>query len=239
MGIYVVKHGNRAATSKCGSADLLTQLGAKIDLSPNQASDCLERAKFTFLFAPHYHLATRRVQLLRRELGIKTIFNYLGPLSNPANPPFQLLGVSNQLLLRPVAEALANLGLKKALVVCGEDGLDEITLTSKTNCLILDKGKISQYVIDPVSLGLPLADPEEIKGSTPDVSVQYLFDILENKPSARANLVKLNAAAGFWIVGKCSNLEQGLVLAEKQLANGEALASLSLYLEISKSYEQG
>lgn len=234
--VYVAKHGNRALTSKSGSADALEALGVKIDLNPEQVKNCLEKTKFAFIFAPNFHPATKRVQGIRKELGVRTIFNFLGPLINPAEVKIQLLGVSNKEMLQPMAETLRGLGLERALVVCGEDGLDEITLTTKTLVYELKDKKISGYLIDPKVYGFSYVWPDQIQGFTPEDSASCIKKMLAGEKSKRRDLVLLNAGAGLYLAGKVESINQGISLAGEILDSGKAALVLEKVIKKSNGH---
>ena len=233
-GLYVPKHGNRAATSLCGSADLLEALGVKLDLPREQLADCLRQTGFVFLFAPLFHPATKRVQGIRRELGFRTMFNYLGPLVNPAGVRRQLLGVSNPALLRPMAEALRALGSEHVLIVSAEDGLDELSIASETHVCELKQGGIWEYSVTPEALGFMRAQSSEITGAAPAESAAMARGILGGKNGARADLVALNAGAALYVGGLAPTVAEGAALAKDILRTGKALASLERVVELGK-----
>lgn len=235
-GVYVAKHGNRALTSKSGSADALEALGVKINLNPLQVKNCLQQTKFAFIFAPNFHPATKRVQLIRKELGVRTIFNFLGPLINPAEVKIQLLGVSNKQMLLPMAETLLGLGLERAMVVCGEDGLDEITLTTKTTVYELKDEKITDYQLDPKTYGFSYAWPDQIQGFTPEESANFIRKMLKGEKSKRRDLVLLNAACGLYLAGKVSDINEGLILAAEILDSAKAAAVLESVIKKSNAH---
>lgn len=225
-GQPVAKHGNRRATSRCGSADLLEALGVKVDCTPQVAARCLERTNFCFMFAPHYHAATRRVQGIRRELGFRTIFNFLGPLSNPCGAQRQVLGVSEPRIQAPLADALLRLGCEHALVVHGEDGLDEITTTNRTKILEIVGGTIRCWSLEPEAVGLPRALPDQITGYPPTESAAAARAILQGDKGPRTDLVLLNAGASIYIGGIADTIEAGVTLARESIHSGCALRTL-------------
>ena len=225
-GQGVAKHGNRGATSRCGSADLLMAAGVAIDIPPVEMAKILRKTGFGFFFAPAHHPATKRVGGIRRELGFRTIFNFLGPLANPAGVQYQLLGVSNRLMVEVMAEALRDLGTERAMVVCGEDGLDEITLTGQTIVAEVEKGVIKQYLITPEQFGFNCVPIDEILGGEPDQAVKLALDVLAGKPSARLSLVELNAGAALAVAGKASSIEDGIAIARQVLQSGAGVKVL-------------
>ncbi len=200
-GLYVAKHGNRSISSACGSADVLEALGVRADLGAPEAAKALARDRFVFLFAPLYHPATKRVQGIRRKLGVRTIFNFLGPLCNPAGVGRQLLGVSDVRMVPVMAEALRELGTEHALVVCGEDGLDEVTLNGKTHVTEVRDGEIRSFTVAPENFGLKQAPLSAFAGSDPAGSAALVRELLAGKKDARTDIVLLNAGATFFIGG--------------------------------------
>lgn len=227
-GQPVAKHGNRRATSRCGSADLLEALGVKVDCTPSVSARCLQRANFCFMFAPHYHGATRRVQTIRRELGFRTIFNFLGPLSNPCGASRQVLGVSEPRIQESMAHALLALGCHHALVVHGEDGLDEITTTGKTTVMELSGGTVRCWVLEPEAVGIPRALPSQITGFPPHESAVIAREILNGKKGPRTDLVLLNAGAALYVGGTADTIEEGVARAREAIQNGKALQALDV-----------
>ena len=226
-GIKVAKHGNRASTSKSGSADVLEKLGILLDLSPEQQFSCLEQTNFCFMFAPAHHAATKRVGTIRKQLPFRTIFNLVGPLANPAQAEYQLLGVSDDKAQRKMAEALKALGTKRALVVRGDDGLDEITLATTTKVVELsEKGEISEFSITPADFGFETVPTNQLGVPSSEASAALMRDIFANKPSAQRNLVVLNSAAAFYIYGLASSIQEGVTKVEELLASGGVLKKL-------------
>ncbi len=225
-GQAVAKHGNRRATSRCGSADLLEALGVKVDCLPATAARCLALTNFCFMFAPRYHGATRRVQKIRRELGFRTIFNFLGPLSNPCGATRQVLGVSEPRIQEQMAHALLALGCEHALVVHGEDGLDEITTTGKTTVLEVVSGAVRCWVLEPEAVGVARALPSQITGFQPAESAQVARAILAGERGPRTDLVVINAGAALYVGGTADSIEEGVAQARESLQNGQALATL-------------
>jgi anthranilate phosphoribosyltransferase len=233
-GQPVAKHGNRAATSACGSADVLEALGIKLELSPEQELQCLKETGFCFMFAPFHHPATKRVVAIRRELGIRTIFNFLGPLSNPAGARFQVVGVSEPRLMRTIAEALQQLGSTQALVVRGEDGLDEISPCSATHIVELRNGEITEYDIAPEDFGLSLSQHQDIEGSQAKEAAVRLREVLSGKESPLRNLIALNAGAGLYVSGKASSIKEGVEQALDVLSGGKAIEVLDTVVATSQ-----
>lgn len=221
-GVPVAKHGNRSVTSRSGSADVLTALGVKIDADIPVLERCLRECNIAFLMAPKFHSAMRHVAPVRQELGIRTIFNVLGPLANPALPPYQLLGVYSAAWIEPIAQVLKELGTKTAWVVHGSDGLDELTITGASRVAELKDGHIRTFEITPEDAGLPRASLEDIRGKTPDYNATALKDALSGMESAYRNAVVLNAAAGLVITGKAADLKTGASLAREAIDSGNA-----------------
>ncbi|MEK0446437.1 MAG: anthranilate phosphoribosyltransferase [Verrucomicrobiota bacterium] len=228
-GAVVVKHGNRAVTSQCGGADVLEALGVRIELSPEELSECVKRHGLGFLFAPRYHPAFRTIGPVRRGLadrGIATVFNLLGPLLNPVRPDYQLVGVYDAELLPRYGEALAQMGRKRAWAVHGS-GADELTLAGPAQGIAVEGGKLSKITIHPAHFGLPHASVEKLRGGGKKENALILEAILSGKDNGpRAQAVALNAAAGFVITGLAKNMSEGLEKAVETLQNGQALAKL-------------
>lgn len=233
-GIRIAKHGNRALGGRCGSFDLLEKLGAKIELGPDQVKKTLQKTGLGFMFAPLYHPLMKNLMPVRRALQIRTVFNFLGPLLNPARVQYQILGVSDLKMAFKIVLVLKNLGLKKALVVTGFDGLDEITLSAPTQILELKNGKIRKFIFEPGKIGLKKVPFSEIKGGTPEENAEIALKILKGKiKDPRTDLVCLNAAAGFYLMNKVKNFKEGFKLAQEILRKGKAQKKLEEYLEIS------
>ncbi len=232
-GVRVAKHGNRAISSQSGSADVLENLGVRIELEPIQARRCLVEAGFAFFFAPRFHPAMKHVSLARKAVGTRTIFNLLGPLCNPANPKSQVIGVYDPKKMTLMAQVLRDLGSEKVLLVHGSDGLDEITLTGKTHYVALTQGKISEGEIDPESLGLELCRPEDLKGRDAAYNAVMLRGLLEGYESPLRRAVVLNAAAALMVSGRAASLEEGLAVADHSLDQGRAYEVLKDAVRIS------
>lgn len=229
-GAKVAKHGNRAVSSKSGSADVLTELGIKIDLDENQSKKMIEENGMAFLFAPKYNGAMKNVAKERKELGTRTIFNIIGPLSNPAPLTGQLLGVYDGALVKPVGEVLLNLGLERAMVVYGEDGLDEITTTTTTKVCEVKNGKIKTYKLDPEKFGIKKAALEEIKGGEAKENAEIILKILRGEKGAPRDIVVLNAGAAFYVAKLADSLEEGIKKANELIDSGMAYEK---YMELS------
>jgi anthranilate phosphoribosyltransferase len=237
-GCAVAKHGNRSATGPSGSADLLEALGARIDLAPEGVARCIEEAGFGFMFAPAHHQATRFVIPVRRELAVRTIFNLLGPLTNPAGATRQLIGVADVRFLETVAGALARLGVERALVVCGEDGLDEVSVAGPTHVAEVTGGSVRRYAIVPEEVGLAAAadaaDPA-LAGGTPAQNADITRAILAGEaPAVAGDLALINAGAAIYAAGVAATLAEGVEAARVAIAEGDAAQALERYVEASR-----
>lgn len=223
-GVKVAKHGNRSVSSRCGSADLLEALGVKIDASPEVSARCLSDAGFAFLFAPLYHPAMKAVVPVRREMGIRTMFNILGPLCNPAGVRRQLVGVYSRDLVPMIAAVLKRLGCEKAMVVASEDGLDEISVCAPTTAALLSEdGTIDVMTIDPAELGMDIHDPRSVKGGDPDENAAISLEILQGGTGPVRDAVVINAGASLMVAGLASDLMEGIALAGEALDSGKAM----------------
>ncbi|HYE73688.1 MAG TPA: anthranilate phosphoribosyltransferase [Blastocatellia bacterium] len=226
-GIPVAKHGNVGVTSKSGSADVLRALGVKVDLTPDRVMKCLDEIGICFMFAPLHHGATKRVAMVRRELGVRTIFNLLGPLTNPAGVPHQVIGVSDEKGCEKVARALAMLGTKKSWIVRGSDGLDEITLTGPTVVYEADEKGVRSFEITPEEFGLSRASIDDLRGGTAEENAVIIQDILSgSRQDAARDLVLMNAAASIYVSGLAQTLQDSFSLAQKAITSGQALSRL-------------
>ena len=232
-GVRVAKHGNRSVTSRCGSADVVEALGVSITLSPARVSECLEEVGIAFLFAPAMHSAMRYVQPARRELRLRTVFNLLGPLTNPAHASAQVVGVYSESLVEKLAHALQMLGLKRSLVVHGSDGLDEITITGPTKIAELRDGKVRGYEITPEEFGLKRSSMAEISGGDVQDNARIIRNILSGEKSARRDVVLLNAAAAMVAAGRVDSIAQGLPLVAESLDSGAAREKLEKLVEFT------
>ena len=232
-GMKVAKHGNRAASSKSGTADCLEALGVNIDQSPEKCLELLEKANMCFFFAQKYHTSMKYVGAIRKELGFRTVFNILGPLTNPASPKMQLLGVYDEYLVKPLAEVLINLGVKRGMVVYGQDKLDEISLSSETTICEFKDGWFKTYEIKPEDFGFTRCTKDDLLGGTPEENAQITLSILNGEKSHKRNAVLLNAGAALYIGGKAESLENGIKLAENLIDTGKALETLNKLIEIS------
>lgn len=231
-GVKVAKHGNRALSSKSGAADVLTELGVNIELSPGQISDCIEEAGVGFMFAPAHHSAMRFVGPARAELGTRTIFNLLGPMCNPARVKYQLLGVFSPKWLILIAKVLHELGAKSLWVVHG-DGYDEITITGETQMAVLEDGAVLPREVTPQDFGLSPRPADEIAGGNAAYNAKALLALLNGEPSAYRDMVLMNAAAALTIAGKTDDIRGGMEIAEKSIDEGTAKATLDKLIEIS------
>lgn len=222
-GVPIAKHGNRSVSSKCGSADVLEALGVKIDLEPKQVEACISEIGIGFIFAPKFHKAMRFAMPSRKEIGIRTVFNILGPLTNPANASAQILGVFNPDLTEMMAKVLGNLGVKQALIVHGMDGLDEISISEKTKVSHLKNGKVENYFIKPEDFGIHKAKKQDIKGGSANENAKIAIEILKGaEKGPKRNIVLLNAAAAIFVGGKAKDLKEGFKLAAESIDSGEA-----------------
>jgi anthranilate phosphoribosyltransferase len=225
-GVRVAKHGNRSVTSKCGSADVMEALGVNINLPTARIAACLQEVGIAFLFAPAMHSAMKHVQTARRELHLRTVFNLLGPLTNPARATCQVVGVYSADLVEKLAEALSMLGLHRALVVHGSDGLDEITITGPTRVGEVREGQVHTYEVTPEEFGLQRATLEDIAGGDAAHNAALIREVLSGKKSARRDVVLLNAAAALVAAGRADHLRDAMPLAVKSIDSGAALAKL-------------
>lgn len=226
-GVPVAKHGNRFASGKCGSADVLEQLGVPINQTPEESTQSLHELGMAFLFAPLYHPAIGKVATFRRELGIRTIFNLLGPLLNPASAPYQLLGVSSPGLLPKMAEALKRLDCKRALVVVGDDGLDEVTLTGRTQAILVDQGILEPFELFPEDFGFKRCSLDALKGGSPEENARLTQGILQGETGPKRDIVLLNAGIAIYVAKRAKTIQEGIDLARYSLDSGQALGKLN------------
>lgn len=229
-GVPVAKHGNRAASSKSGAADVLEALGVNIMVSPAQSAQILKEIGICFLFAQTYHSAMRFVGPVRKELGIRTIFNILGPLANPAGANMQVMGVYSDDLVEPLAKVLSNLGVKKALVVYGQDKLDEISLSAPTSVCEITDGEFKSYTITPEQFGFTRCDKEDLVGGTPQENAQITLDILNGVKGPKRDAVVMNSGAALYVAGKAATLADGMKMAEELIDSGKAKAKLDEFI---------
>ena len=234
-GIPVAKHGNRAVSSRSGSADVLKSLGVNIEADKKIVERCVEMAGIGFLFAPTLHKAMKHAADVRRELGFRTVFNLLGPLTNPAGVQAQVVGVYDSKWTSPLAHVLKNLGTVHAFVVHGEDGLDEITLTCNTKISELTNGEIKDYFLDPTKLGLEYCSAQDLKGGSAEDNATILRELLDGKGGPQRDIVLLNAAAAIVAVGKAANIKEGMAVAQKSISSGEARQKLKDLCRLSHS----
>jgi anthranilate phosphoribosyltransferase len=233
-GCALAKHGNRSATSLSGSADVLEALGARIDLGPAEVARCIDGAGFGFMFAPTHHQATRFVIPVRRELAVRTIFNFLGPLTNPAGARRQLIGVSDPAYLERMAGALARLGVDRALVVSSEDGLDEMSTSAPTHVVEVNGTAIERYVVTPQDVDIATTTPEEVAGGTPDANARTTRAILDCEPGAPREIALLNAGAAIYAGGAAGTLREGVEAAREAVDSGAARRTLESYIDLSR-----
>jgi anthranilate phosphoribosyltransferase len=231
--IPVAKHGNRSVSSKCGAADVLEALGVNIMISPARSAEILKEIGLCFMFAQTYHTAMKYVAPVRRELGIRTIFNILGPLANPAGANMQLLGVYDKALVKPLANVLANLGVKRALVVHGNDGLDEISLSSSTECCEIRKGVITNYVLEPEHFGLKRCNKEDLTGGGPDDNAKITRSILNGEAGPKRDAVIMNAAASIYLVRDNITIKEAVLEAIDLIDSKKALKQLDEFIRLS------
>ena len=236
-GMKVAKHGNRAASSLCGTADCLEALGVNISQSPARCVELLKEVGMCFFFAQKYHTSMKYVGAIRKELGFRTVFNILGPLTNPTSPAMQLLGVYDGYLAEPLTRVLTSLGVKRGMVVYGQDKLDEISLSSPTTICEIKDGWYKTYVIAPEDFGFERCKKEDLKGGTPAENAQITLDILNGVKGHKRNAVLLNAGAALYIGGKAKDVKEGVVLAAELIDSGKALATLQNFIEFSNRPE--
>ncbi len=225
-GVRVAKHGNRAMSSHCGSADVLEALGVKLDLSPDNVERCIHQVGIGFLFAPVFHPAMRYAAGPRKDVGVRTVFNILGPLCNPAGARAQLLGVADPSLVETMAGVLRSLGSLRAMVVHGEDGLDEVTLSGRTSVCELREGRLNSYYLSPDDFGLPPVPREQLGGGSSEENARLLRAVLSGRRGAHFDVVAANAAAALYIAAAVDTLKEGVRVATGILASGQALAKL-------------
>ncbi len=231
-GVPVAKHGNRAASSKSGAADVLEALGVKITLTPERSAEILKKSNICFLFAQNYHIAMKYVAPIRKELGIRTVFNILGPLSNPAGANMELMGVYDQALVEPLAQVMANLGVNRGMVVYGQDSLDEISMCAPTSVCEIKDGKFTSYEITPEQFGYEKCEKGALTGGTPAENAEITKAILKGEERGpKRQAVCLNAGAALYIAGKAASMEEGVKLAESLIDNGAALKKLEEFVE--------
>lgn len=237
-GMKIAKHGNRAASSKCGTADCLEALGVNIEQSPDRCIELLNEVGMCFFFAQKYHTSMKYVGAIRKELGFRTVFNILGPLTNPGSPKMQLLGVYDEYLVEPLAQVLINLGIRRGMVVYGQDKLDEISLSAPTTVCEFKDGWFKSYTIKPEDFGFNSCSKQELVGGTPQENAAITLNILQGKEKgAKRNTVLLNAGAALYIGGKADSFNNGVQLAAQLIDSGRALATLEKFIEVSNRPE--
>jgi len=237
-GMKVAKHGNRAASSLCGTADCLEALGVNIQQSPRRCVELLNEAGMCFFFAQKYHSSMKYVGAIRKELGFRTVFNILGPLTNPGSPKMQLLGVYDEYLVEPLAQVLINLGVKRGMVVYGKDKLDEISLSAPTAVCEFKDGWFKTYSIAPEDFGFERCTKDDLKGGTPQENAKITREILGGAKGHKRNAVLMNAGAALYIGGKADSLKDGIALAADIIDSGKALETLSKLIEVSNRPEE-
>ncbi len=232
-GMKVTKHGNRAASSKCGTADCLEALGVNIQQSPARCVELLNEVGMCFLFAQKYHSSMKYVGPIRKELGVRTVFNILGPLTNPASPSMQLLGVYDEYLVEPLAQVLVSLGIKRGMVVYGMDKLDEISLSAPTKICEIKDGWYKTYTITPEDFGFERCTKDDLKGGDPAENAKITLAVLNGEKGHKRNAVLLNAGASLYIGGKAASIKEGVTLAAEIIDSGKALEVLTKFIEVS------
>jgi anthranilate phosphoribosyltransferase len=232
-GCAVAKHGNRSSTSRCGSADLLEALGVEIELSPEEVGRCIDEVGFGFMYAPRHHEAMAHVIPARKALGVRTIFNFLGPLTNPAGAGRQLIGVSDRHYQETIAEALIGLDSERAMVVTAEDGVDELSITARTRVIEVADGRTEEWFVEPGEFGLAAAELAEVAGGTPEENAAASQAVIEGERGPRRDLVVLNAGAATYVGGMASSLSQGIEKAEAAIDDGQAAALLERLIAAS------
>ncbi len=236
-GVKVAKHGNRAASSRCGTADCLEALGVNIRQSPSRCIELLNEVGMCFFFAQKYHTSMKYVGAIRRELGFRTVFNILGPLTNPGSPSMQLLGVYDDYLVEPLAQVLANLGVRRGMVVYGQDKLDEISLSAPTTICEIRDGWFKTSVIKPEDFGFARCAKQDMVGGTPEENAGITLSILNGEKGHKRNAVLMNAGASLYICGKANNMKDGVALAAEIIDSGKALKTLNDFIEVSNRPE--
>lgn len=232
-GMKVAKHGNRAASSKCGTADCLEALGVNIDQSPEKCLELLDEVGMCFFFAQKYHTSMKYVGAIRKELGFRTVFNILGPLTNPGSPKLQLLGVYDDYLVEPLAQVLINLGVRRGMVVYGMDKLDEISMSSPTKICEFKDGWYKTYVIKPEDFGFTTCSKDDLKGGSPEENAKITREILAGAKGPKRDAVLLNAGASLYIGGKADSFKAGVELAASLIDSGKATETLNRFIEVS------
>ena len=238
-GVKVAKHGNRSASSKCGSADVLEELGVKLNVPARVTDKCLKNINIGFMFAPLFHGAMKHAITPRKEIGIRTIFNILGPLSSPASATCQVLGVFKDELTDTMAKVLKKLGTRRAYVVHGSDGLDEVTITGKTKVSELKKGKVRSFYVTPKTFGMKKSSIRSIKGGTAKQNAKMVRDVLSGKKGPKRDIVLINASVGLMAAGKVKSLKEGVRVAARSIDSGQALKKLEQLIILTKGNKKG
>ncbi len=238
-GMKVAKHGNRAASSLCGTADCLEALGVNISQNPEKCVELLEKVGMCFFFAQKYHTSMKYVGPIRKELGFRTVFNILGPLTNPATPSMQLLGVYDEYLVEPLAQVLISLGVKRGMVVYGMDKLDEISMSAKTKICEINDGWFKTYYIEPETFGLKKCTKDDLKGGTPEENAMITKTILRGEQGPKRDAVLMNAGASLYIGGKANSFADGIKLAAELIDSGKALETLEKFILVSNDIKSG
>jgi anthranilate phosphoribosyltransferase len=233
-GVPVAKHGNRSVSSKCGSADVLEAMGVKIDIPVSKSEKILEEIGICFMFAPYYHTAMKHAAPVRKELGVRTIFNILGPLASPAEASLQLMGVYDESLVEPLARVLRNLGVRKAMVVHGHDGLDEITLTAKTTVCELNNGRLNSFFLDPRQFGFEYCRPEDLTGGGPEENAEIARRILGGEKGPKRDIVLLNSAVCLYMYYDRMTLRECVRMAAEIIDSGRAMEQLEKFIRLSR-----
>ncbi|HEY4698114.1 MAG TPA: anthranilate phosphoribosyltransferase [Gallionella sp.] len=236
-GARVAKHGGRSVSSTCGSADVLEKLGVNVNLTPEQVAQCVDNIGVGFMFAPHHHSAMKHAAPVRRELGVRTMFNLLGPLTNPAGAQNQVIGVFHQSLTTKLAQVLASLGSRHVLVVHGADGMDEISISDGTYIAELKDGKVSEYTVHPDLFGLASAPGNSLRVANADQASEKLLGVLNNEVGVPRDIVQLNAGAAIYVAGLAGTLEEGVARADSVIASGAAKTKLDQLIALSNSYK--
>lgn len=236
-GMKVAKHGNRAASSQCGTADCLEALGVNIRQSPKRCLELLNEVGMCFFFAQEYHTSMKYVGAIRKELGFRTVFNILGPLTNPGTPSLQLLGVYDEYLVEPLAQVLISLGIRRGMVVYGQDRLDEISMSAPTTVCEIRDGWFRTSVITPEEFGFTRCTKEDMKGGTPEENSEITLSVLNGEKGAKRDAVLLNAGAALYIGGKAESIKEGIILAAEIIDSGKALTTLRRLIEVSNRTE--
>lgn len=235
-GVPVAKHGNRAASSRCGAADCLEALGVNIAIPPEKSAKLLENINICFLFAQNYHIAMKYVAPVRRELGFRTVFNILGPLSNPAGANMEVMGVYDESLVEPLAHVMVNLGVKSGMVVYGQDCLDEISMSAETTVCEIKSGSFRTYIIKPEDFGFKRCQKQDLEGGSPEQNAIITRKILNGEKGAKRDAVVLNAGAALYVADKAKTLPEGIQLAQQMIDSGKAKAQLEAFIKYSNQH---